>query len=126
MVRAELDRFVAAIGPRRTLVPYVYVGQPGAERVLVSAEPVAEPREACWRADLVERAVEGVERAVCAWITRSGELRSGDHDVAWWAACRSGFERHGLVLPAFFVLNRHGWVDLVSDEEVHYHRIRRR
>ncbi|HET7683175.1 MAG TPA: hypothetical protein VFK34_05875 [Marmoricola sp.] len=126
MARAELDRFVAAIGRRRTLVPHVYVGEPGAERVLVSTEPTVDPQETCWRADLVERAVEGAERAVCGWITRSGELRAGDHDLAWWAACRSGFERHGLALPAFFLMNRHGWLDLVSGAEVHYHRIRRR
>lgn len=125
-VRAELDRFVAAIGPRRTLVPRLYVGAPGGERIRIPDEAGTGPREAGWRADLVERGVSGVDRPVCGWITRSGDLAPSDHDIAWCGATRDAFARHGLALPGFFVLNRHGWADILSGDRVHYHRIRRR
>lgn len=126
MLRAELERFVASIGQQRSLVPRVHVGEPGGEAVVVSADSDVEAGAAGWRVDLAERAVACVERPVCAWINRSGALSPTGHDLAWWAACRGGFARHGLPLAGFYVLNRHGWVELGSGREVRYHRIRRR
>lgn len=126
MLREELGLFVARIGIRRRLVPRLYVGAPGAERLAVPDYAGTDARDAGWRADLVERAVAGVERPVCGWITRSGHLTPSDHDLAWAGAALVAFARHGLELPGFFVLNRHGWRDVLSGEEVSYHRIRQR
>jgi hypothetical protein len=126
MLRAELEHFVTSIGARRNVPPQLYVGEPGRERLEVSTAAGDGPEEAGWRADVLERAVAGVNSPVCSWLTRSGALEPGDHDVAWCGAALAAFGRHGLELPGFFVVSRHGWVDVLSGEAVHYHRIRRR
>lgn len=126
MLRAELEHFVATIGSRRNVPPRLYVGQPGMERLPVTTAVGDGPGEAGWRADVLERAVAGVDSPVCSWLTRSGALQPGDHDLAWCGAALTAFARHGLELPGFYVVNRHGWVDVLTGETVCYHRIRRR
>jgi hypothetical protein len=117
-MRAEVLRLVREAGSTRRLLPRCWVGRPGEDPTrLPDVEPGHRrtgPHEV--RAALVERALDGLERpeGALGWVTRSGELGAGDAEVAWWAAARDGFARHGLPLEAFCVLNRYGWTDLVS------------
>jgi hypothetical protein len=99
------------------------VGHPGGEQVRLEH---AEVDDQCLRADLVERAVDGLleTRGACAWVTRSGELTLTDADAEWFAAARTAFGRHGIALPAFFVVNRRAWVDLVSGQRREWVRVR--
>lgn len=122
-MRAEVLRLVVGAGSTRHLPPRCWVGRPGED-----ATRLPEAEGACHevRAALVERALDGLERtdeALC-WVSRSGELSAGDVEVTWWAAARDGFSRHGLELPAFCVLNRYGWVDLVSGTGRTWSRLR--
>jgi hypothetical protein len=122
-IREELRCLVAAAGTRRSLPPRCHVGHPGGDHTEFVHADVEDPS---MRADLVERAIDGllVTDNACAWITRSGELGVGDADAEWFAAARTAFARHGLTLPAFFVLNRSGWTDLVSGERRQWSRLR--
>jgi len=124
-IHAELRTFVGAAGSRRALSTTCHVGHPGGEQSRFPHDLVDEP---CLRADLVERAIDGllVTEGVCAWVTRGGELDTADADAEWFAAARTAFARHGLTLPAFFVLNRSGWVDLVTGERRLWTRVRNR
>lgn len=124
-IRAELRAFVLAAGTRRSLPTTCHVGHPGGEHSRwVHGSRDEDPE---LRADLVERALDGLEvtEGACGWITRPGELDLVDADAEWFAAARSGFARHGLALPAFFVLNRTAWVDLVTGERREWTRVRR-
>ena len=124
-IKVELSEFVSAAGTTRDLSTTCHVGHPGGNCTKLAHREVDD---ASLRADLVERAIDGlltIEDA-CAWITRSGELNLVDADAEWFAAARAAFARHGLPLPAFFVLNRRGWVDLVSGERREWYRIRNR
>jgi hypothetical protein len=123
-VRAELRAFVVAAGTRRSLPTTCHVGHPGGEHSRwVHGGRSDDP---AMRADLVERAIDGLASTdgACGWLTRGGGLDLADADAEWFAAVRSGFARHGLTLPAFFVLNRTAWVDLVSGERRTWTRVR--
>jgi len=124
-IRAELRAFVIAAGTRRSLPTTCHVGHPRGEQVHLEHGVMTDP---ALRTDLVERAIDGllVVEGACAWITRGGELTLADPDAEWFAASRTAFARHGIRLPAFFVLNRSGWVDLVSGEQRHWARVRNR
>jgi hypothetical protein len=124
-IKDELCQFVAAAGTRRDLQTTCHVGHPGGEQTRFVHLEVGD---ACLRADLVERSIDGLltTGGACAWVTRGGELDLADADAEWFAAARTAFARHGLPLPAFFVLNRRGWVDLVSGEQRQWSRIRNR
>jgi hypothetical protein len=124
-IRAELRAFVTAAGTRRSLATTCHVGHPSGEQVHLEHGVTTDP---ALRADLVERAIDGllVIDGACAWMTRGGELTLTDADAEWFAASRTAFARHGLRLPAFFVLNRSGWVDLVSGQERRWSRVRNR
>jgi hypothetical protein len=124
-IKDELCAFVTAAGTRRGLQTTCHVGHPGGDHTRFAH---VEVDDACLRADLVERAIDGLltTEHACAWVTRSGELDLVDADAEWFAAARAAFARHGLPLPAFFVLNRRGWVDLVSGEQRQWSRIRNR
>jgi hypothetical protein len=125
-IHAELKSFVKMAGTLRSLPTTCHVGHPGSEH----AQWVhgAADDDPALRADLVERAIDGllVTDGACAWVTRGGELKITDADAEWFAATRMAFERHGLRLPAFFVLNRSGWLDLVTDERRQWTRVRNR
>jgi hypothetical protein len=124
-IRAELRDFVTGAGTRRSLATTCHVGHPCGEQVHLDHAVTTDPS---LRADLVERAIDGllVVDGACAWITRGGELTLTDADAEWFAATRTAFARHGLPLPAFLVLNRSGWVDLVSGEQRLWSRVRNR
>lgn len=124
-LRVELRRLVDGAGNRRSLTPTCFVGRPGGVQVRLEEVGAAGPS---LRADLVERALDGLVAldGASAWVTRSGDLDLTDPDVAWFVAAGTGFGRHGLRLAAFPVLNRTGWVDLVSGEHHEWGRIRRR
>lgn len=83
------------------------------------------------RADLVEGCLgEFVEQVstgglVIPWLTRGGDLVAYDVDIAWSAAAREGFARHGLAFPGFYVVTRGGWMDLETSEAI-TERVRRR
>lgn len=124
-LRAALCGFVAAAGTRRLLPTLFHVGTPGGEEISLTHE---RWHDAGLRADVVERALEGLsgraaERPV-PWVTRCGELVVTDVDLAWLAAAREGFGRHGLDLPGFFVMTRYGWVNLLTEESVRWSRVR--
>ena len=120
-IRTEVRSFVTAAGTKRSLPPTCHVGHLGGEHARL-----AHTHEPSLRADLVERAIDGllVTDGACAWVTRSGELTMTDADAEWFTAARTAFARHGLALPAFFVLNRSGWVDLVTGEQRRWQRVR--
>jgi hypothetical protein len=124
-IHVELRAFVTAAGTRRSLPITCGVGHPGGQHTRFAHEVTAE---AALRADLVERVIDGLldTTDACAWLTRGGELELTDADAEWFAAARTAFARHGLPLPAFFVLNRSGWVDLVTGEHREWSRVRKR
>jgi hypothetical protein len=122
-VTQELRAFVAAAGTRRALQTTCHVGHPGGEQV-----PLADVDEPSLRTDLVERAIDGLGAidGACAWVTRGGDLGTTDADANWFAAARAGFARHGLTLPAFVIVTRTAWMDLVSGERRQWRRVRTR
>ncbi len=122
-ITEELRAFVAAAGTRRALRTTCHVGHPCGEQV-----SLATVDEASLRADLVERAIDGLRATdgACAWVTRGGDLGTTDADAAWFAAARAGYARHGLTLPAFVVVTRTAWLDLVSGERRQWRRVRTR
>ncbi|MEO7350978.1 MAG: hypothetical protein ABIR34_00015 [Marmoricola sp.] len=124
-IQVELRAFVTSAGTRRSLPITCHVGHPGGQRSHLAHDITTE---SSLRADLVERVIDGllVTDDACAWVTRGGELHLGDADAEWFAAARTAFARHGLPLLAFFVLNRTGWVDLVTGEHRHWYRVRNR
>lgn len=130
-LRAELAAFVNAAGARRVLPAVFRLGLPGGHR---GRDQVAVPDERGFdsglRADLVERCLEEVmtrdeDRLLLPWLTRGGDLVAHDVDVAWAAAAREGFGRHGLAFPGFYVVTRRGWMNLESSL-VTAERVRRR
>ena len=122
-VTRELRAFVHDAGRRRSLPTTCHVGFPCGERVSI---PHDEAHDLSLRTDLVVRAVDGLlsTEGACAWITRGGAAGVVDADAEWFAAARAGFASHGLRLPAFLVLHRHGWVDLVGGEQRRWRRVR--
>lgn len=124
-MRLEVRAFVAGAGTRRRLPVTCHVGHPGASSTRLVDE---ESWDAGLRADLVERAVDSLleTAGACAWLTRAGDLGTVDADPRWHAAARTGFSRHGLELPAFYVVNRTGWLDLVSGAHRRWSRVRLR
>ena len=122
-IRVELRAFVADAGTRRSLPTTCHVGHPAGEQSRWLPEVNTDH---ALRADLVERAIDGllVVEGACAWVCRGGALQISDVDAEWFGAARTGFGRHGLSLPAFFVLNRTGWLDLVSEERRLWSRVR--
>jgi len=126
-LRTELCGFVTSAGTRRKLPVTFHVGTPGGGRISL---PHDATFDAGLRADLVERALDGLDgRAAerpCPWVTRSGDLCPTDGDFAWFAAAREAFGRHGAPLPGFFVLTRYGWLNLANDELLRWRRIRPR
>lgn len=120
-ISTELRDFVVATGTRRALPTTCHVGHAGGEQV-----GLPDVDDQSLRTDLVARAIEGLLETpgACAWMTRGGDTGFTDADAAWFAAARQGFGRHGLALPAFVVMTRNAWVDLVSGEARAWQRIR--
>ena len=126
-LRAEARRMVTAAGHRRLVAPRCRVGHPGG-----TAVTLPEDVDACAAGlltDLVERAVDGLGDGggagpLLAWVTRSGDLVAGDTDLAWLRAALAAFGRHGLVLPGFLVIGRHGYVDLLGGSGRRWSRVR--
>jgi hypothetical protein len=124
-LRAALCRFVSSAGAKRRLPTLFHVGTPGGDQITL---PHDQYFDAGLRADLVERAIDGLdgpagERPV-PWLTRIGDLTPADADFAWFSAAREGFGRHGLELPGFFVVTRYGWLNLANEDVIRWRRIR--
>jgi len=119
----ELREFVASAGTRRALPATCHVGRPAGEQVALP-----EARDHGLRTDLVVRAIDGLgsTEGACAWVTRGGDLETTNVDLAWFAAATAAFTLHGLVLPAFVVVTRSAWLDLVSDQHRVWRRVRSR
>lgn len=135
-MRREVRRAVTSAGTRRQLVTRCWVGHPGGPEETHVVEVVAPPQGladrlpapalAALRADLVERAVDGLDGAdgsLC-WVVREGPLDLDDLDVAWWGAAVRGFARHGLAPAGFCLVARHGWRDVVSGHGRTWSRLR--
>lgn len=130
-LRAALCAFVDEAGTRRSMPLLFHVGlpggRPGIDRVAV---PDALGTDAALRADLADRALcrlTGPAReAACPWVTRSGGLHATEPDLQWLAAAYAAFGRHGREWPGFFVITRHGWINLCTEESVHWTRFRKR
>ena len=121
-VHLAMRLFVAASGRRRVVPPTLYVGSPGGECTAMTDEPWYDVG---LRTDLVTRAIDGLELAdPLPWLTRGGDLAAGDNDWAWFAATRTAYARHGLALPGFFVVTRHGWLDLAGERRQAWVRVR--
>lgn len=126
-LRAALCDFVSSAGTRRKLPTLFHVGTPGGDHITLPHDLYFD---AGLRADLVERAIDGLdgraaERPV-PWLTRTGELTPGDADFAWFAAAREGFGRHARDLPGFFVVTRYGWLNLANEDVIRWRRVRLR
>lgn len=117
--------FVADAGLRRVLPATMHVGSPEGSHVELADEPWQDDG---LRAALVARALEALPDAdfdrALPWLTRTGELATHDADLRWCAGARSGFARHGLELPGFFVVTRRGWRNLLTGEEHRWGRVR--
>jgi hypothetical protein len=126
-LRAALCDFVSDAGTRRRLPTRFHVGTPGGTRVSLAHDHAFD---AGLRADLVQRAIEGLDGAAARrpvpWLTRTGDLSPTDADFAWFSAAREGFGRHGLALPGFFVITRHGWLNLANEDVIRWRRVRPR
>jgi hypothetical protein len=126
-LRAALCDFVSSAGTRRRLPTLFHVGRPGGEHVTLPHDLYFD---AGLRADLVERALDGLAGAAgarpCPWLTRIGDLAPTDADFAWFSAAREGFGRHGLDLPGFFVVTRYGWLNLANEDVIRWRRVRPR
>ena len=124
-LRAALCDLVTSAGLRRVLPVVFHVGTPGGEQITLPHDPCFDSG---LRADLVERAIDGLEGKAaerpCPWVTRSGDLAPADADFAWFSAAREGFGRHDLELPGFFVLTRYGWLNLANEDVIRWRRIR--
>jgi hypothetical protein len=127
-IAVELRRFVRGAGRRRMLPFTAYVGVPGGLRTRFGEDV----RDSVLRADLVERGVDALAPGVpeshlaCAWVTRADGLDPETRDLEWLVAARTGFARHGLELPAFFVVGRYGWRELLSERTRTWTRVRSR
>ncbi|MGY2875191.1 hypothetical protein ACVW00_002381 [Marmoricola sp. URHA0025 HA25] len=126
-LRAALCDFVTSAGTRRLLPALFHVGTPGGGRITLPHDAYFD---AGLRADLVERAIDGLEGAAALrpvpWLTRTGDLVPADCDFAWFSAAREGFGRHGLELPGFFVITRQGWINLANEDVIRWKRVRPR
>jgi hypothetical protein len=126
-IGVELRAFVRDAGRRRALPYTAYVGVPGSVRTPLLHDA---SHDQVLRADLVERAVDGLSQQVvdgsgaCVWVTRPGDLALDTRDLGWLAVARTGFERHDLALPAFFVLDRNGWHEVLSGRTRRWNRVR--
>lgn len=127
-LRTAMIDFVNAAGALRVLPTVFHVGRPGgrsgSDLTAIPDDPALDPG---LRADLVERAVDGLSCVdPYGWVTRSGALAPTDADYAWFAATREAFARHGLVLPGFFVICRSGWLNLMTEGVLPQPGVRRR
>jgi hypothetical protein len=73
---------------------------------------------------LTERTDRGIDARTSIWLTRGGELCVGDADLAWFAAARTAFGRHGIGDPGVHVVTRYGWLDLCTGESRTWRRVR--
>lgn len=118
----EMRRIGREAGRTRAFAPSVHVGDPDGERLAVALLPWYD---AGARVDLVVRALESLATPEpMAWLRRTGELDATDADWAWLAAARAGFGVHGLALPRFHVVTRHGWHDLLGGARAEWPRVR--
>ncbi len=130
-LRAALCAFVDEAGTRRSLPVVFHVGIPGGRPDLEQvAVPHALGTDASLRGDLADRALSRLSARAraeaCPWVTRSGGLHATDPDLQWLAAAYAAFGRHGCEWPGFFVITRHGWINLSTEESVRWARFRRR
>ena len=96
-LRMEVRRFVTLCGTTRALPTLVHVGELAGDRITMPADP---SYDAGLRADVLTRALDrGIDARTSIWLTRGGELCVGDADLAWFAAARTAFGRHGIGDP---------------------------
>ncbi len=133
--RAVIDH--ARTEHRRRYPPLLHLGLPGGPEVVLPA--VTTPDDLALRVEVLAAALRRVGAlrdpddpgaatdAPLAWLTRSGELDRQDVDAAWLAAVRTVAGELGDVLvrpPGLVVVNRRGWLDLVTGSGRRWRRIR--
>ncbi|MCW2785886.1 MAG: hypothetical protein JWP74_2403 [Marmoricola sp.] len=118
-LRKAMTAFARSAGRRRVLPTSVHLGSLGGRHTTV---PHDDGLDAAMRADIVERLLDRIEPGAPdepqVWVTRCGRLAIGDADIAWFAAARTGFGRHGLPFPGVVVMTREGWLDVGSGQVV--------
>ena len=117
-----------------------HVGVPTGERVLLPDEVAlaalgagagspgspGSPSDLGLRADLVERALDGVTDLshAAVWVARTGPMGLGDVELAWHSAARHALARHGLDPDRFLVLGPTGWLHVATGERREWGRPR--
>jgi hypothetical protein len=121
-LRMEVRRFATLCGTTRALPTLVHVGVLAGDRITLPADP---SYDAGLRADVLTRALDrGIDKRTSIWLTRGGELGAGDADLAWFAAARAAFGRHGIGNPQVYVVTRYGWLDLGTGATRSWRRVR--
>ena len=121
-LRMEVRRFATLCGTTRALPTLVHVGELAGDRVTMPADP---SYDAGLRADVLTRALDrGIDAWTSIWLTRGGVLCVGDADLAWFAAARTAFGRHGIGDPGVHVVTRYGWLDLRTGASRTWRRVR--
>jgi len=121
-LRMEVRRFATLCGTARALPTLVHVGELAGDRITLPADP---SYDAGLRADVLTRALDhGIDERTSIWLTRGGPLSVGDVDLAWFAAARTAFGRHGVGDPAVHVVTRYGWFDVSTGAGRAWRRVR--
>jgi hypothetical protein len=121
-LRMEVRRFATLCGTARALPTLVHVGELAGDRITIPADP---SYDAGLRSDVLTRALaRSIDERTSIWLTRGGPLSVGDMDLAWFAAARTAFGRHGVGDPAVHVVTRYGWFDLSTGAGRTWRRVR--
>lgn len=121
-LRMEVRRFATLCGTTRALPTLVHVGQLAGHRITLPADP---SYDAGLRADVLTRALDrGIDEHTSIWLTRGGQPSVADVDLAWFAAARTAFGRHGVGDPAVHVVTRYGWLDVRTGASRTWRRVR--
>ncbi len=121
----EVRRLKTRSGRRRTLPRLLHVGDPAGARLVVPLDglPVGDRGLA---ADLLTRALDrmGDPDRQQVWVTRAGLLAPEDDDWRWRTGTSVARARRDRAPGAFYVVTRHGWLELPSGVSRSWQRMR--